>query len=57
MKELKIARIELFKVPPRWLFLKMTTDDGLTGRGEPVCEGKADSVAAAVNGLGATATA
>ncbi len=54
---MKIAKLELFKVPPRWLFLKMTTDDGLTGRGEPVCEGKADSVAAAVNGLGATATA
>ena len=26
---MKIAKIELFKVAPRWLFLKMTTDDGL----------------------------
>ena len=50
---MKIARIELFKVPPRWLFLKMTTEDGLTGWGEPVCEGKADTVAAAVRELGA----
>ena len=50
---MKIAKLELFKVPPRWLFLKMTTDDGLTGWGEPVCEGKADSVAAAVNELSA----
>ena len=49
---MKIAKLELFKVPPRWLFLKMTTDDGLTGWGEPVCEGKADSVAAAVKELG-----
>ena len=49
---MKIAKIELFKVPPRWLFLKMTTDDGWTGWGEPVCEGKADSVAAAVKELG-----
>ena len=50
---MKIAKLELFKVPPRWLFLKMTTDDGLTGWGEPVCEGRADSVAAAVKELGA----
>ena len=50
---MKIAKLELFKVPPRWLFLKMTTDDGLVGWGEPVCEGKADSVAAAVKELGA----
>ena len=49
---MKIAKLELFKVPPRWLFLKMTTDDGLVGWGEPVCEGKADSVAAAVKELG-----
>ena len=31
---MKIAKIELFKVPPRWLFLKMTTDDGLVGWGD-----------------------
>ena len=51
--DMKIAKLELFKVPPRWLFLKMTTDGGLTGWGEPICEGKADSVAAAVKELGA----
>ena len=49
---MKIQKIELFKVPPRWLFLKMTTDDGLSGWGEPICEGKADTVAAAVQELG-----
>lgn len=49
---MKIAKIELFKVAPRWLFLKMTTDDGLVGWGEPVIEGKADTVAAAVEELG-----
>ncbi|MDF2835902.1 MAG: galactonate dehydratase [Paenibacillus sp.] len=43
-----IASFELFKVPPRWLFLKVTTSDGLTGWGEPIVEGKADTVAAAV---------
>ena len=45
---MKIARVELFQVPPRWLFLKLTTDDGLSGWGEPVVEGKAATVAAAV---------
>lgn len=43
-----IDKIELFKVPPRWLFLKITTKSGITGWGEPVVEGKADSVYAAV---------
>lgn len=45
---MKIRSIELFKVPPRWLFLKMQTDDGLVGWGEPIVEGKADTVKAAV---------
>lgn len=52
-KDLRIQKIELFKVPPRWLFLKMTTECGIVGWGEPVVEGKADSVAAAVRELGA----
>jgi galactonate dehydratase len=46
--ELIIERIELFKVPPRWLFLKITTKEGVIGWGEPVVEGKADTVAACV---------
>lgn len=45
---MKIARLELFAVPPRWLFLKVTTDDGVTGWGEPVVEGRADTVRACV---------
>jgi galactonate dehydratase len=45
---MKIKEIELFKVAPRWLFLKMTTESGLVGWGEPVVEGKADTVKAAV---------
>lgn len=45
---MKIKSMELFKVPPRWLFLKITTESGLVGWGEPVIEGKADTVAAAV---------
>ena len=45
---MKIKEMELFKVPPRWLFLKITTDDGIVGWGEPIVEGKADTVATAV---------
>jgi galactonate dehydratase len=45
---MKIKSMELFKVPPRWLFLKIETDDGLCGWGEPVIEGKAETVRAAV---------
>ena len=48
---MKIASLELFKVPPRWLFLKITSDDGLAGWGEPIVEGRADTVAAAVGEL------
>jgi len=48
---MKIDKLELFKVPPRWLFLKITTDDGFTGWGEPVVEGRADTTAAAVKEL------
>jgi galactonate dehydratase len=45
---MKITNITLFKVQPRWLFLKMETDEGITGWGEPVIEGRADTVRTAV---------
>jgi galactonate dehydratase len=45
---MKITKMELFKVPPRWLFLKIETDEGISGWGEPIVEGKADTVMAAV---------
>ncbi len=44
---MKIKKIELFKVPPRWLFLKIITDEGIEGWGEPIVEGRADTVKAA----------
>lgn len=40
-----------FVLPPRWLFLKIETDAGIVGWGEPVLEGRAASVAAAVEEL------
>jgi len=46
-----IRDYELFEVPPRWLFLKVETDDGLVGWGEPVVEGRSKTVKAAVEEL------
>ncbi|RIO75231.1 galactonate dehydratase [Mammaliicoccus sciuri] len=46
---MKVVDYELFQVPPRWLFLKITTDEGIVGWGEPVIEGKAQTVGAAVD--------
>lgn len=48
---MKITGHELFVVPPRWLFLKITTDAGIVGWGEPVIEGRAATVKAAVDEL------
>jgi galactonate dehydratase len=45
---MKITGMHLYKVPPRWLFLKVDTDEGLFGWGEPIIEGRADTVRAAV---------
>src|SRR5215210_573717 len=48
---MKITSYELFKIPPRWLFLKIETSEGITGWGEPVIEGKASTVKTAVDEL------
>jgi galactonate dehydratase len=48
---MKITRLTTYQVPPRWLFLRIDTDAGVTGWGEPVVEGRAHTVAAAVEEL------
>ncbi|MEU0514596.1 galactonate dehydratase [Amycolatopsis sp. NPDC006125] len=48
---MKIVSVETFLVPPRWLFCRVATDDGLVGWGEPVVEGRAETVRAAVDEL------
>ena len=48
---MKIRSYELFQVPPRWLFLKIETDEGIIGWGEPVIEGRAHTVKACVEEL------
>jgi len=46
---MKITRVETFLVPPRWLFCRIETDVGIIGWGEPVVEGRAEVVRAAVD--------
>ncbi|MDO5745114.1 MAG: galactonate dehydratase [Micrococcaceae bacterium] len=48
---MKITKLTTYTVPPRWLFLKVETDEGIVGWGEPVLEGRAATVAAAVEEL------
>jgi galactonate dehydratase len=49
---IKITKLETFYVKPRWLFLKVHTDAGIVGIGEPTLEGRSRSVATAVSELG-----
>jgi len=48
---MKITKLETFLVKPRWLFLKIHTDEGLVGLGEPILEGRALTCAQAVDEL------
>ncbi|POZ88717.1 MULTISPECIES: hypothetical protein [Petrotoga] len=44
----KIVNYDIFFEQPRWMFLKLETDDGLIGWVEPIVEGRAKTVAQAV---------
>ena len=48
---MKITKLETFHVKPRWLFLKISTDEGICGWGEPIVEGRARTVETAVHEL------
>src|ERR1019366_5502312 len=48
---MKISTVETFIVPPRWLFVKVSTDEGLAGWGEATLEGRAETAQAAVHEL------
>jgi galactonate dehydratase len=45
---IKVTKLETFLVKPRWLFLKIHTNAGIVGLGEPVVEGRAKTVAEAI---------
>lgn len=40
----RISKIEYFRVPPRWLFVKITDDAGNVGWGEASLEGHTQAV-------------
>jgi galactonate dehydratase len=46
-----IAKIETFRVPPRWLFVRVETKDGIVGWGEASLEGHAEAVEGAFESL------
>lgn len=48
---MRISRIETFMVPPRWMFVRVETDTGVVGWGEPVVEGRSETVRTAVEQL------
>ncbi|MFR8172914.1 MAG: galactonate dehydratase [Marvinbryantia sp.] len=45
---MKIARVNMYLVRPRWGFVEITTDDGFSGWGEAVLEGHTETVLACV---------
>ncbi len=45
---MKITKLTTYRLPPRWMLLKIETDAGISGWGEPVIEGKARTVETAV---------
>jgi galactonate dehydratase len=50
-KPLVLGRIETFFVPPRWLMVRIESEDGAVGWGEASLEGHAEAVAGAFEAL------
>ncbi|WP_347551376.1 galactonate dehydratase [Pseudalkalibacillus hwajinpoensis] len=48
---MKITNYALYQVAPRWLFLKIETNEGISGWGEPIVEGRSHTVEACVHEL------
>lgn len=48
---MKITDLQTYLVAPRWLFLKISTDEGIDGWGEPILEGHAETMAAKIEEL------
>jgi galactonate dehydratase len=48
MTNMRIIDVQVFQIKPRWMLVKISTDEGITGWGEPTLEGKATVVEQAV---------
>lgn len=46
-----ISKIEIFRVPPRWLFVRVETSDGIVGWGEATLEGHTEAIEGAYKDL------
>ncbi len=46
--KVKITRLETFLIKPRWVFLRIHTDAGVAGLGEPLLEGRALTIQTAI---------
>src|SRR5205823_11095607 len=47
-ERIRVTKLETMLVKPRWLFLKIHTNAGIVGLGEPIVEGRALTVQTAV---------
>jgi galactonate dehydratase len=49
---LKISKITVYKVKPRWIFVKLSTDEGIDGWGEMISGTKTETVVAGAYEVG-----
>ncbi|ALX90001.1 galactonate dehydratase [Lacticaseibacillus paracasei] len=49
---MKISDIKVYKVKPRWIFVKVLTDEGIAGWGEMISGTKTETVVAGANEMG-----
>ena len=49
---MRITKLETLFIKPRWLVVKMHTDEGVVGLGEATLEGRTQTVAAAIQEIG-----
>jgi galactonate dehydratase len=49
---MKITKIEMFRVKPRWIFCKLSTDEGISGWGEMISGTKTETVVSGAQELG-----
>lgn len=49
---MKITKLNIYRIKPRWIFLKIDTDEGLSGWGELISGTRTETVVQAVHELG-----
>ncbi len=49
---MQITSLEIYKIKPRWLFLKINTDEGISGWGELISGTRTETVAAGAREIG-----